>query len=197
MSYTGLRIGLLVCFIGLLPYLISAQSEGASSEIYSQIESRLEQPDGDTALHFILAKVRNHCGNDFDCLYHTYQNVMLKLERRFNLPLAISVADEMVNISVSNGDRNKEAYSHTNLSRYYSAMGHDAQTISHLDKALKLYKKAGNQSSVINTKIAITEQRLSYLPVEEILPDLESLLEQAIENKDSANITRLYLRLVS
>ncbi|MBK7935704.1 MAG: HAMP domain-containing histidine kinase [Lewinellaceae bacterium] len=47
--------------------------------------------------------MRDQCRKDFDCLYQTYMTVMINLERRFNLPAAIYVGEEIVNITQQQG----------------------------------------------------------------------------------------------
>ena len=174
---------------------IGTSTEGAEN-VWLQIESHLEQPGSDTAYHFILEQVRSHCGKNYDCLYRTYHAVMLKLERRFNLSAAIFVAGEMARLAQRQGDWESEAHAYKNLSRFHGAMGNNRLTIVNLEKALRLFEKTGNQSAVIHTKTAILEQSLSYRKIAEILPEMETLLQQAIENKDTSNINYLHLRLI-
>jgi signal transduction histidine kinase len=180
-------VGLLSC--GGVIGNLSAQS----ATLLPLVEIRLGQPGGDTARHFILQLVRGHCGEDFDCLYKNYYDIMIGLERRFNLPAAIFVGEVMVKIS---NEPEKEAAAHKNLSRYYSALGLGRQTAVHLEQALRLFEQAGNQQAVVTTKMAMLEQSLKHRDVSEVLPEMNALLEGAESEGDSLSILYLHNRMV-
>ncbi len=180
-------VGLLSC--GGVFGNLSAQS----ATILPLVEIRLGQTGGDTARHFIFQLVRAHCGEDSDCLYQNYFDIMIGLERRFNLPAAIFVGEEMVKIS---NDPEKEATAHKNLSRYYSALGLGRQTAVHLEQALRLFEQAGNQQAVVTTKMAMLEQSLKHRDLSEVLPEMNALLAEAESEGDSLSILYLHNRMV-
>lgn len=180
-------VGLLSC--GGVFGNLSAQS----ATLLPLVEIRLVQPGGDTARHFIFQLVRAQCGEDFNCLYQNYYDIMIGLERRFNLPAAIFVGEEMVKIS---NDPEKEAAAHKNLSRYYNALGLGRQTAVHLEQALRLFEQAGNQQAVVITKMTMLEQSLKHRDVSEVLPEMNALLAGAESEGDSHSTLYLHNRMV-
>jgi signal transduction histidine kinase len=121
---------------------------------------------------------------------------MIKLERRFNLLAAIYVGEEMVIVAQRQGNLEAEASAYKNLSRFHGAIGNERLTIVNLEKALWLFEQLGKQSAVIHTKIDLLERSLSYRKIEEVISEMEALLAQATEDKDTANMTNLHLRLL-
>ncbi|MCB9273991.1 MAG: response regulator [Lewinellaceae bacterium] len=168
----------------------------AAETIWPSIEARLEQNGEDTSRYFILQQSRSHCGADYHCLYGAYFDIMARLERRFNLPLAIYVADEMARLARRQGDLEGLADACNNLGRFHGALGNVRLTIVNLDEALGLYERLGDQPAVIRTKMSLLEHSLSYRKVQDVLPEMEALLGQAIANKDTFSVNRLKLRLM-
>ncbi len=173
-----------------------AQAPAADDALLSDISTRLDQPGGDTARQFILEKTRAHCGGDFGCLSRNYQKVMVGFERRFNLPSAIFIAGEMARIAEQKGDLNKQADAHNNLNRYHDALGNDRLAIIHLEKARDLYEKAGNQSAALRARMGLAEGVSADRDPAEVLTELEAMLAEAVENRDTLSTTHLHLRLI-
>jgi signal transduction histidine kinase/DNA-binding response OmpR family regulator len=187
----------LVLIFGLTPWLLPAQPEKSGMEqLYASIAARMEQPGGDSARFFILQQVRNHCGTDDACLYKTYNAIMIKLERRFNLPLAIFVAEEMVRVARLQNDRAAEARAYQNLGRYHGALGNNRLAFTNTEKAMRLFEQLDDQMAVASSKMAMLEWSLSYRKAADVLPEMEALLEEALQNKDSASAKHLHIRLL-
>ncbi|MBK8565117.1 MAG: hypothetical protein IPN76_17705 [Saprospiraceae bacterium] len=174
----------------------NTSTTSAAEALWPLIEKQLEQPGADTTRQFILQQVRSHCGAENDCLFQTYFGIMIKLERRFNLLAAIYVGEEMVKVAQRQGNLEAEASAYKNLSRFHGAIGNERLTIVNLEKALWLFEQLGKQSAVIHTKIGLLERSLSYRKIEEVISEMEALLAQATEDKDTANMTNLHLRLL-
>jgi signal transduction histidine kinase/DNA-binding response OmpR family regulator len=174
----------------------SKRTAGIVDKLWPLIEPQLDHPASGDTRHFILQEVRRSCGTDYDCLYQTYYAIMIKLERRFNLPAAIHIGEEMVKVAQRQGDLEAEAGAYKNLSRFHGAIGNERLTIVNLEKALRLFEQLGNQPVVIRTQMALLERSLSYRTLEEVLPEMEALLAQAEKSKDTASVTYLHLRLL-
>ena len=167
-----------------------------TGNLWPLIERRLDQHPSDTAFEFILDMVRDKCDRDYQCRYDTYDKVRKKLERRFNLPAAIYVCDEMTNIAKKDKDTAGEAVAHMNLFRYYDAIGNRRMSTIHIDAAEKLFKKTGNQSAITNIRIIKLEQSLSYRKTEEVIVELEAILKQIEASRDTHTILSLHIHLI-
>ncbi|MBK9337867.1 MAG: hypothetical protein IPM98_15510 [Lewinellaceae bacterium] len=77
----------------------NSRSGDAGDTLWSRIEAQLERQPPDSSVQFILTLVRGHCGQDLDCLRRNYYNIMIRLEQQFNLPAAIDVCKEMVQVA--------------------------------------------------------------------------------------------------
>ncbi len=180
---------------------LSAQNntypDSTSEALWPLIETQLEHKSSDTSLQFILLLVRGHCGQDYDCLYRTYYSVMINLERRFNLPAAIFVGDEIVKIAHKRDARESEAEAHLDLYRYHDALSNGRLAARHIEKALRLYERTGNQSRIALCKLWKLNSSLKHRKIEEVLPAMEALLGEAIARGDSGMIIRLHKDLVN
>lgn len=184
-------VGLLSC--GGVFGNLSAQSATLSP----LVEIRLGQPGGDTARHFILQLVRGHCGGDFDCLYQHYFEIMIGLERRFNLSAAIFVGEEIVALAKRQQDLRREADAHLHLDRYYSAAGIHSKAVFHIERAIGLFEQLDDQPALNRAKFVKLEGSLTYTPLEQVLPEFNKLLAKARQNKDTSGITYMLTRLIS
>lgn len=190
----------ILCLAGV-PGSLAAQDktrpDAAGDALWSIIESRLDQHPPDTSLQFILLLVRGHCDRDDDCLRTTYQAVMQKLERKFNLPAAIYVGEELVNIAQKQQDTEAEAAAHMNLYRFHDALGNSRKAAINIEKALRLFEQTGNQSRAALCTLWKLNSSLKYRKTEEVLPAIETLLEEATARGDSDIIIRLHKELVN
>jgi signal transduction histidine kinase/CheY-like chemotaxis protein/AraC-like DNA-binding protein len=167
-----------------------------SSALWPLVETRLGQPGGDTARHFILQLVRGQCGEDSDCLYQNYYAIMIGLERRFNLPAAIFVGEEMVAIAGRQQDLRREADVHMHLDRYFSAVGIHGKAVFHIERAIDLFEQLNDHPALNRAKFVKLEESLSYLPLEQALPGFDELLANARQNKDTSGITYMLTRMI-
>ncbi|MCC6411822.1 MAG: hypothetical protein IT270_09185, partial [Saprospiraceae bacterium] len=194
-----LKITLFACIAGLMPYCLYAQEHQLDSislqNVIAPIEKRWEQPGGDTAIYFILEHVHRFCGEDDNCLSQTYGAILSKLEKRSYLPLAIFVAEEVLKAARRQGDLHTEASTYVDLDRFHNALGNDRLAILNLQNALRLYEQLGIQSNITWIKLSLSEYGLRYRNKEDVLLEMETLLAQAIKNKDTVNINYIHLRL--
>ena len=170
-------------------------AQNAAEALWPLIETELDRPDGDTIRHFILSLVRDHCGNDPDCLYQTYYRIMIKLEQRFNLQAAIFVGEEIVAIASRQKDLRREAKAHQDLDRYFSAAGFHQKAVYHIEKAIALYEQLNDQPALNYAKFVKLEESLAFVPLEIVLPQANDLLAQARKSKDTVGIQYMLIRL--
>ncbi len=181
---------------GFLENLQAQNGANGADALWPIIETRLDHSPSDTSRHFILLVVRDHCGADFDCLYHNYYSIMIKLERRFNLPAAIFVGEEIVALAKRQQDLRREASVHMSLDRYYSAAGIHGKAVFHIEKAIDLYEQLNDQTALNKAKFVKLEESLTYLPLDQILPGFKELLANARQNKDTSGIKYMLIRLI-
>lgn len=167
-----------------------------AKELWPLIQTQLEESGTDTARQFIFLLVRGHCGDNYHCLYPAYSVVKEKVERRFDLSTAIEICREMLKIAHQQGDLNGEAHAHSELARYYSALGDEKEAVINTEKAWSLYEQAGNHQAINLIRLVKLENRLHDEDIQVVLPDLEKLLAELIEMKDTANMNYLNLRLI-
>ncbi|MBK8192515.1 MAG: helix-turn-helix domain-containing protein [Lewinellaceae bacterium] len=148
-------------------------------------------------MQFILLLVRGQCGQDYDCLYRTYYSVMLNLERRFNLPAAIYVGDEIVKIAHKRKTLSAEAQAHLDLYRFHDALSNGRSAARHIEKALRLYERTGDQSRIALCKLWKLNSSLKHRKIEDVLLAVEALLDEAVARGDSEIIIRLHKNLVN
>ncbi len=177
-----------------------AQNNNQSSDdietLWSKIETRLDQQTSDTSFDFILQLVRRQCGTDYNCLYPRYYALMIKLEARFNLPGAIYVGNEIVKIAQKKQALNVEGQAYIDLFRYYDALDQTRSAASSIEKALHLFEQTGNRSKLALCKHWKLSSSLKYFKIEDVLPAIEALLDEAIVQNDTESIIRLRKDLV-
>ncbi len=167
-----------------------------AESLWPSIKKQLEQPGGDTARHFIFQQVRSHCGTDDQCQYEAYLEIMLKLERRFNLPLAIFVGEEMVKVAQRKGNLREEATTYRHLIRYHDSLGNRRLAFKNSEKALSLFKQLGDGPAMAITQMAMLEFSLSFRKFVDVLPEMEALLDQAIATRDTFIAAQFHIRLL-
>ena len=192
----------LLLFLLLKPTLegLNAQTNKLTDpfleNLLTLIDDRLEQPGGDTAHHFIFEKVRLHCGDDSDCLYGLYDKVLQKLELGNEFWAGIPVAKELVRLAQQKGKIEMEAPALRRLIVLYNFINDIEMTNFYREQLLEAYEKAGDQGGVIETKVLMLEGRAWHLnEAHLILPDIEELLEQAIELNLTRTVISLRMRL--
>ncbi|MCO6489865.1 MAG: response regulator [Phaeodactylibacter sp.] len=191
----------------LLPFLfltgaagsLSAQHNPASAfndSLRVRIGARLEQQKSDTAFHFLLQEVRGACGQDLDCLFRTYYDVMTELEQRFMLSGCIYVCEEMLKVARRKKDLKMEAEAYIHLSRFHDALGIHRPAELYIDKALALFEQVDSSSAILRTKMAKLERTMRYRKVEDVLDDMDVLLAEAKEKGDSIAIYHIHARMI-
>ena len=151
---------------------------GVSDTLWSSLEAQLDRRP-DSSFQFILPLVRDHCGRNFECLYQNYQHTMIRLERRFNLPAAIFVGEELVKVARRHKVLEVEAQTRYNLCRYQDALGNARLAAINIESALNLFERAGDQNKVVLCKYWKLKVSLRHRETEEVLPDMETLLGEA------------------
>ncbi|MEZ4953199.1 MAG: ATP-binding protein [Saprospiraceae bacterium] len=186
-------LSLLLLLTGLNNRLLAFED---AKELWPLIQTQLDESGADTARQFIFLLVRGHCGDNYHCLYPAYSVVKEKVERRFDLSTAIEICREMLKIAHQQGDLNGEAHAHSELARYYSALGDEKEAVINTEKAWSLYEQAGNHRAINKIKLMKLENRIPDQDIQEVLPDMEKLLAELIEMKDTNNMNYLNLRLI-
>lgn len=198
------KINKISVFLFVVLFLINAESSFAQKEnlksleeeVWLNIENQIDKIEKPATLDFIFPLVRSQCKNDFKCLSQTYFYISHQFEVRFDLRSAIFVLDEIVKVASKAKDKNEEARAHLNLFRYYSALGNNQASILSMDRAEILYEEAGNQRALIRIKSSKLENSIEYKGLENVLPELEAMLQSAIEQKDTQSITHLHYRQI-
>lgn len=191
----------LLLFLTGIPDRMAAQGKTdpdvASERLWSLIETQLDKQPSDTSFQFILLLVRGHCDRDYDCLDRTYTTLMHRLERKFNLRAAIYVGEEIARITRKQQDREAEADVYLNIYRFHDALGNGRQAAISIEKALHLFERTGNQSRITLCKFWKLSSSLKHRKIEDVLPAIENLLDEATARSDSEMIIRLHKELVS
>lgn len=195
-----LRVAFLFLTLSLISFSAQAQKDdspaGLSKTLWPLIESQLALNPSDTSYNFILLLVRGKCIDDFNCQYDTYKTLMHESEKIFNLPVAIFIGNEIVAISQEHQEVEKEAGAHLDLMRYYDAIGNDHMAIKHADRALTLYEQAKNRQRTTYLKMFMLQKSLEYRDIDEVLPEMNALLDDAMKNGDSVSVAYLHSDLI-
>lgn len=184
----------LFCGIAFLPGLPAQPQE--SDDLWPLIESQLPEQVSDTSLQFIHSLVRRKCGDDYSCLYQNYSYVQSNLERIFNLPAALYVGMELVRIAKRENALDDEAEAHVDQYRFFDATGDSRLSMTSLEKAGQLFEKTGNLSRLTYVKQTQLQNSLAFRDIDEVLPKMDSLFEQAKSRGDTTSITSLLIRLI-
>lgn len=171
-------------------------SDPVAETLWPCIEIQLDKQGPDTSLHFIRTLVREHCQQDADCLFDSYYAIMHRLERRFDLLAAIYVCKEMARVAHRQNNPNKEGAAYKNMNRYYAAIGNVQQAAITLDKALVLFRQAGNDYALTSTRLAKLVQNLNAQTTEDILPAMDALLAESEARGDQRSMQYLHLRMI-
>ena len=192
----------LIAFVGLLvnPAGLCAQdvpSKATPEELWTQIESILVKEQNIASFRNILQLVRDNCGPDYSCLFQSYSSVQSNLERIFNIPAALYIGEELINIARKENALEDEAEAHLDQYRFFDASGDTRLSLTSLEKAGRLFEKIGNLSKLTYVRQSQIYNSLSFRGIDEVLPKMDSLLEQSKSRKDTASITSLLIRLTS
>ncbi len=200
MDYCKYVIKIFVClfFCSAQPSLHSQNTELPASpeDIWLAIEEQIDKQGRDTSRYFLLQPVREKCGDDYACLYQNYHFIQYKLERLFNIPAAIYVAEEIVKIARRANAQEDEAQAHIDLFRFFHAIGDSRMYITSLDRARRILEKTGDQSKLTYVKVSLLKSSLVYRDVEEILPQMDTLLAQAESRGDQYGIKLMLFNLI-
>lgn len=175
------------CCVVFSVYSLKAQNFAApeaSDALWSRIETQLAQQPSDTSFQCILDLVQRQCGKDYTCLHTAFNSIMVKLERQSKLAAAIFVGEEIVKITHFQKDLAREAMAHHHLSRYYNSTGQHQLALMNIEKAIKLSTQADAKSEAIKSKFLKLSYSLEYRKLKEVLPEMESLLDEALPIKD-------------
>ena len=179
--------------------LLNAQTKDSvdlSADLWPAIETRLDQQPADTAFHFILELIREHCRDDDNCRFHTGKSIMFQLERRFNLMGAVYIAKDVLNITKEQEDFERQGGVYLNLSRYHGELGIHQRAAEYLDLALEAFQKEGSYMAIVETKMTKLEQSSRFRKPEEYLPEMDALLAEAVKMNDSRAICFLHARIL-
>ncbi len=190
-------------FFGLLAFVclsvnpaVLCSQDVASKELWTKIESMLGEKNEISSFHNILQLVRDNCGSDYSCLSQNYNAIQSNLERIFNIPAALYVGEELINIAQKENALEDEAEAHLDQYRFFDASGDIRLSITSLEKAGRLFEKIGNLSKLTYVRQSQLNSSLTYRDIDEVLPKMDSLLQQAKSRKDTASITNSLIRLM-
>lgn len=160
----------------------SAKPQRDSSYIIADEIWPLLGPKADTMalydfLQYSRQLVTQRCAGDIDCQKDTYWELMIKLERKFVLPKAIMLGEEIIRLAQAYNLIDLEGRMWGTISTCYHAMGNRLQSIQALDSAIVLYKRTNNISGVIQAKVTLLEFSLDFRNGEDILKEMAQLIE--------------------
>lgn len=188
-----------ILFVSIFHHQSSAQKNlfpHAATDLLPLIETQLEKETSDTSFHFITLLTKGRCATDFQCLIDSYGFIRREMEKRFNLPAAIFVSEEMLSISIAANEKEHIAAAYQNLSRFHDALGNRHLAMSNMLQAENLFKELGNAQMVSYIKMNNLERSLEYNDIEEILPQMKKLLKDAEERGDTSSVHRMHIRLL-
>ena len=191
-------VALLILALANAPENLPAQNApppDASDALWSRIEAQLDQQTTDSSSQFILPLVRSHCGPDFGCLHQNYYNTMIRLERRFNLPAAIFVGEELAKVAEKHNAPEVEAQTRLDICRYQDALGNARLAAINIEKALHLFEQAGDLRKITLGKYWKLKVSFRHRKNEEVLPPMEALLSEARLHNDTGMLIRLHQNL--
>jgi len=184
-----------------IPRSLCAQAAplpGVSDALWSRIEAQLNRQPADTSFQFILSWVSGHCGRDAGCLLQNYRNVMIRLERsHFNLPAAIFVCEEIVKVAHAHKALEEEAEAYQHLCRFHDALGNARLSAFNIERALRLFERTGDPRKILLAKYWKLKVSLRYRKMEEVMPEMEALLSEAIQQQDTGLLVRLHQTLAN
>jgi len=173
-----------------------AFQQSAAENVWPPIETYLDNPDADLLNYSVLEEVRKHCGKNYDCLYNTYDYLVDKFENRNEYWLAIPVVEEMLKLAQGQKDLKVEIKALEKLIELKLFIGEGPEGTKRLSDLLELYERMGDQASAIQTRVSILEGRIWNLgEIDEVLPILEDLREQAVRQNLTEAANRLLIRL--
>ncbi len=169
----------------------------AGDDLWPTIETQLGQQKSDTAFYFIIQFVRDHCDEDVDCLFDSYETIRDYVEVKFNLPAAIYISQEIGKIARREKDLEKEGRSYMNLRRFYGAMQNEELEATNREKAQRIFEEIGNEYLVAILRMSKLENSLRYRDYEEVLPEMNALLEEVKEIEDERIAIYIHHRLIN
>ena len=159
-----------------------AQAEDISSDIdsmWQNIKVQFSDSDEPFGFSFNSNVVRSYCADDTDCSLTVLKGLVLSAERDFNLPAAVYFSQELLAVGEKLNDLQIQGAAHLDLHRFYHASGNMNLAYQNVDKAIEFFRKSGDQFSLAMTEMMWIEDKVNYLPFEEVLIEFDSLLEKS------------------
>ncbi len=183
--FTKLLTNWLLLIICLCSAYLPVQAQ--TNELWSRIESRLDQPNVDTSYQFILDDIKIHCGHDAKCLLATYNTIAIQLEKKFKLAAAIKVTKALIGVADQEGLVLKMAQGNYDVCRYYDALKNARYAVVYLDRALRYFEEADSPRKVVKCKF--WKAKLTSPPDGQMTNAereiLDTLIREAITLQDS------------
>ena len=174
---------------------VSALTE---EELLPIIEAGLHQAGGDTASLHIMEKVRSHCGHEYECLRLSYRQILVILWYKSKFIAGIPVVEEEARLAELHGDLQNKIDAYEGLTGFHWWAGQSQQFYFYMEKLVGLYEKANRPHKAIETKVSILDGKAWYLnEVEELLPELNKLLAEAIEIGHALTEARIRAKIMN
>ncbi len=171
------------------------EHDTVTQKIWPIVEKQFENSIDDDSLQFMFALVKGYCEGNYNCIFNTYDLLRENFERKkSNLIISISISKEMLRISQEQQLEHK-ARSHSNLYRYYHALGVKKLSTIYLDSCILLYQQLGDDSRYIISKEAKIEALLGVEKIDNTVLKMDLLLEEAKE-KNNLSLEYFILRKV-
>ena len=191
-TFAKTRITLLAVFALILFHGLSAQAQEkgttqtqlsfAKKELIPLVETRMKQEGGDTASHYIIEKIKVHCGDDYECSRVAVREVLDWLWYNGGFDIGVPISKEEVRLADLHGTIENRVEAYESLTVFYWWVGNFQAFYLSMEKKQAVYEEANMPHKAIETEVAILDGKAWYLnEVDELLPELNRLLEEAIE----------------
>ncbi len=160
--------------------------------LLSSIEYNTFRESSDSTFQFFLSEVQKKCGKDLECQSQTLTSIFYHLEEKFDLPTAVQIGQELINVLDKTNNLKKKVKIHRDLSNFFNAMGLSRQAIIHIEKAKNLLESIGDKKGLIDIERLKIRFYTPLMSAKEINAEEKKLLEKAIAQKDTAVIKLLY-----
>lgn len=175
--------------------ILTEPAHSPSEKILAQIAEYLAQP-GDSAITSVFKIVRDHCDQEFECMYELYKSALKEIQLGNRYWQGVPITEEVVRIAEEAGDTRRQAVAIKDLADFHNFLGNPREFNQAYTDLLALYERTGDQESYYKTLFYITERRAKDLgEVNETIDELEDLLATVKELNLERSVRYMLLRL--
>ncbi|MCR9154760.1 MAG: ATP-binding protein [Bacteroidetes bacterium] len=145
--------------------------------------AQLKTYELDSALGLIRKQIWDACDEEPNCLFENYYRLVRALEDTFDIPAAIGLSLQAIEVLKVHGKPMQVADFHEDVYRFYDAVNLKARSNRHLDSSLAIAKAENDNGAYIKGMTYRITTHFSVRPSAELLTEFRALIQDALEEE--------------